>query len=99
MANVKTINQKPAIMKQMLAIVLLASIVTGCKPKNTWTKETRDAFTSNCVDNATANLGADKAKSYCDCMEGKVEKKYPKAEDVGKIDMNAMTEMAKDCMK
>jgi hypothetical protein len=44
-------------------------------------------------------MGADKAKNYCDCMLGKIEAKYPKANDAGSLDVNSMTEMAKDCLK
>ena len=89
-------------MKKLFIILALASLGFGCKGKkatSSWSKEERDSFSTNCVGGATATMGADKAKSYCDCMLGKIESKYPKAADAGSLDVNTMTEMAKDCLK
>src|SRR6478672_7378422 len=102
MANPETINKNQMIMKKIFIVLVLTSFVISCKNSKTtshWSKADVDAFTTNCVNGASANMGADKAKSYCDCMLGKIESKYPKADDAGKMEMNAMTEMAKDCIK
>jgi hypothetical protein len=90
-------------MKQLLIILMAASLAVGCKGKKAassgWPQADKDAFTDNCVKGATAGMGEDKAKSYCSCMLGKVEAKYSKPQDAGSLDMNTMTEMAKDCLK
>jgi hypothetical protein len=88
-------------MKKMFIVLAVASLAIGCKgkAKSSWSKEEKDSFTTNCVNGATAGMGADKAKSYCDCMLGKIEEKYPKAAEAGNLDVNSMTEMAKDCLK
>ena len=89
-------------MKKLLVILLVASLAVGCKGKKAssgWAQKDRDAFNTKCVEGATAGMGADKAKSYCSCMLGKIEVKYPAASDAGNLDMNTMTEWAKDCLK
>ncbi len=88
-------------MKQLLIFLFVASMAVSCKGKGSkhWAQKDKDAFNSNCVNGAKASMGDDKAKAYCSCMLDKIEVKYPNAEDAGKLDMNSMTEMAKDCLK
>ncbi len=90
-------------MKRITLILFAASLMLACKNKKAsggWPQSSKDAFIDNCVKGATGGgMEAEKAKSYCNCVEGKMEVKYPKAEDVGKIDMNTMTDMEKDCLK
>jgi len=89
-------------MKKLLIILFAASLITGCKGKKAakgWSDKDKTDFTTNCVKGATAGMGEDKAKSYCSCMLDKIEVKYPTATDAGNLDMNSMTEMAKDCLK
>ncbi len=89
-------------MKQLLIVLFAAALFTGCKGKKAsagWPQKERDAFTENCVNGAKGTMGDDKAKSYCDCVLGKMEAKYSNPADAGKVDMNTMIEMAKDCVK
>lgn len=66
-----------------------------------WTAEDRADFITECVNAATATLGKEKAKSYCECMLYKVEKKFP---DPNEADLDEDTlatpewqKMIKDC--
>ncbi len=90
-------------MKQVLTLFLAAALLTGCKGGKKasagWPQKEKDAFTENCVNGAKGTMGDEKAKSYCDCVLGKMEAKYPDAAEAGKVDMNTMIEMAKDCVK
>ena len=88
-------------MKKLLVILLVTSLAVGCKGKKAsgWSSSEKDVFTTNCVKGASGTMGEDKAKSYCSCMMGKLEVKYPKADDIDKVDVGTMTEMAKDCVK
>lgn len=87
-------------MKQVLALLLVVALTTGCKSKGKnkgWSEAERKAFMESCEQGGSA-MG-DKAKPYCECMMAKLEDKYPSAEDAGKLDMNSTMEMAKDCLK
>ncbi len=89
-------------MKTIVILLFASILITGCKGKKNssgWPQKERDAFSENCVKGASAGMGEDKAKSYCSCMLGKVEVKYPDPADATKLDVATMTEMAKDCLK
>jgi hypothetical protein len=88
-------------MKKVFVILLATALVAGCKGKKAggWSKAEKDAFITNCEGSAKASVGEDKAKSYCSCMQAKVEEKYPNAADAGKLDMTTTMEWAQTCMK
>jgi len=53
--------------------------------KKGWPPQERADFIRECIKTATANMGVDSARSYCYCMQEKVERKFPTMEEVGKI--------------
>ena len=89
-------------MKKVLFIAGIALLAFSCKSKkanSSWPENDRKDFTNNCIETAVQKgMGRDTATSYCNCMLGKLEKKYSKPEEAGNLDMNTMTEMAKDCL-
>lgn len=68
-----------------------------------WTEEYKTTFMSQCVQGSTAQMGAEKANAYCDCMYGKLKAKYPVADTLNNMNMNQMQEnmkeLAVDCLK
>lgn len=68
-----------------------------------WTAEYKTTFMNQCVQGSTAQMGADKANSYCDCMYGKLREKYPVADTLNNMNMTQMQEnmksLASDCLK
>lgn len=50
-----------------------------------WPDADRKRFVTECIGTAKEHLGEEKAKKYCDCMLGKMEVKYEKAEDADKL--------------
>jgi hypothetical protein len=67
-----------------------------------WSPQDRSDFLKDCIDAAKASLGGMKAKSYCECMLFKTEKKYPDPADAGAItEADLQTpewkKMIKDC--
>jgi hypothetical protein len=56
-----------------------------------WTPADRSEFIVNCIRTAKVNLGEDSARTYCYCMQEKLEKKYPIAADAGKITAEDMS--------
>jgi hypothetical protein len=50
-----------------------------------WTADDRIEFINNCIETATPGIGEKAAKSYCECMQYKVERKLPKREDIEKL--------------
>ena len=49
-----------------------------------WPSNDEDKFTNDCVRTATPNVGETRAKEYCSCMLGKIEKLYPTYDDAEK---------------
>lgn len=81
-------------MKKIIAFYLLVSILfvsnsfaqeDGEPKKKGWPSAERYAFVSECIKTAKAGMSEDSARSYCYCMQEKVEKKYPTIEEAGKI--------------
>lgn len=53
--------------------------------KKGWPSWERSAFIIECIKSAKAGMSEDSARSYCYCMQFKVEAKYPTIEAAGKI--------------
>lgn len=71
---------------------------------NNWTNTDRTDFIRECIKSASVNMSLDSAKSYCNCMLPKVETKYPKIEDAGKLNADILAspewqKMINDCMQ
>lgn len=91
-------------MKKIFFVFAIAVMIVSCKSgsgskaKGAWSDEEQKAFSDECVNGASAAMGQDGAKTYCDCMLGKIMAKYPDAEKVGEMNMDEMTSMAQDCI-
>ncbi|HYM94999.1 MAG TPA: hypothetical protein VET23_12715 [Chitinophagaceae bacterium] len=70
-------------MKKIATFLALVSILAACKP-NGWSAKDKNDFISTCAQSAAAAMGQDKAKSYCTCMEQKLEVKFPNSQDANK---------------
>ena len=71
--------------------------------KKGWPSNERADFISECIKSAKVGMSVDSARSYCYCMQEKVEKKYPTIEEAGKITEADMQSPAwqkdiKDCL-
>ena len=79
--------------------------IRNCMTSNSqWTSVDRSGFVTECVNAAKGNMTEQKAKSYCECMLFKVEKKYPNPTDAGEITDETMKspewkKMIKDCFE
>lgn len=62
-----------------------------------WTAYEQKVFIDTCIAKSAYTLGAEKAKSYCDCMLIKVRKKYPDAIHADELKVADAIEMAKGC--
>jgi len=51
----------------------------------TWSSKDRSDFLTNCVASAKDGIGAEKAKTYCECMLFKIEQRYPSSDDAAKL--------------
>ena len=93
-------------MKKLILLASFAVFIFSCgekkssasKPKEIWPKESRDDYMKSCVQGAEAQMGKDKAKTYCSCTLDKMQTKYPNPIDALSIDMQALMELAKDCL-
>jgi hypothetical protein len=59
--------------------------IKNCLGTATWDSANRANFVSECIIEATKNIGEQKAKTYCECMMFKVESKYPSMTDAAKL--------------
>ena len=76
--------------KYVTALVLMLSFAS-CK--DTWNEEDKQSFYQACMDDAKTWAGSDaRAKTYCDCVFGKMEKKYPNENDA----LEHIDKLAKD---
>jgi hypothetical protein len=68
-------------MKRTFLFLSLAIISSSCNLG--WSDETKDAFYQACTERAIRWTGTKEvAKTYCDCVYGKMVKKYPNEEDM-----------------
>ena len=68
-----------------------------------WSSKDRSDFLNDCIDAAKGRLGDAKARSYCECMLFKTEKKYPDPAEAAMITEEIMQspewkKMIKDCL-
>jgi hypothetical protein len=65
-------------MKKLLPLfVLLTCGVLFFSCKSTWTQDDKDAFYEACMEDASPSYGPERARTYCDCVIGKIMVKYP----------------------
>lgn len=64
-----------------------------------WPDTTRTAFINDCIDNSKANMTEEKARQVCNCMQGKIEARYPNYADAATLTMQQMNDMAKECVQ
>ncbi len=68
--------------------------------KGGWSSSDVKKFVDNCVSTAVNNGNQEGfAKDYCNCMQKKLERKYPNANDISTADLNSpeIKDMEKDC--
>lgn len=90
-------------MKKMFLLLLVAGLAVSCKTKG-WSAADRTTFVSSCAGAAKGAMGDAKANSYCDCMQKKLEAKYPdpkKANELkqSEFESEAWMKEIKDCLK
>jgi hypothetical protein len=67
-------------MKRVLLFLVVAVVAVSCK--NTWNQEDKDAFYQACTEeHMRTGVTKEQAKTFCDCVFGQMEKKYPNEED------------------
>ena len=65
-------------MKKMLLSFAVLFFIAACNNKGSgWTAAQRAQFLSDCTNEAKGRLTESKAKSYCECMQPKLESKFP----------------------
>jgi hypothetical protein len=63
-----------------------------------WTKAERTTFLETCVENAKVNVTESRAKTYCSCMQKKIESKYDSYDDANnKLSSTELNRLAAQC--
>jgi hypothetical protein len=92
-------------MKHLLFTLVILFAIISCNNKSTgWTASERSRFVSDCTNAAKGGMDESKAKAYCECMQPKIEAKYPSFTEANKIsaaDLQTETWMAevKKCLQ
>ncbi|OSZ81054.1 hypothetical protein CAP36_07405 [Chitinophagaceae bacterium IBVUCB2] len=86
---------------EVLATPEWKKMIADCM--QSWTNKDKADFIRECIATAKQSLGEEKASFYCNCMQVKVEEKYPTVEEAGKItdselQSESFQKMIKDCM-
>jgi len=72
---------------------------TNTQSTGTWSKSYKDKIVGDCIAEASKNISASQAYTYCNCMADKVEAKYPNENDADtKLTESEMQAMKNDCM-
>lgn len=81
--------------------MLLLVIISSSSCKETWNQEDEDSFYKACTDEAMKWAGTpEKAKTYCDCVLGKMKAKFPNENDaLEHIDVLAKDTALINCRK
>ena len=77
-------------MKQVLFALIAAMTLAGCNNSSGWSAKDRSDIINSCTQTAAANMGEERAKDYCTCMQKKLEVKFPNPKDAAKITSETM---------
>jgi hypothetical protein len=59
--------------------------INACLSGGGWKNADRSGFLTNCIETAKAGIGAEKTKTYCECMLFKIEQRFPDPAEAGKL--------------
>ena len=77
---------------------VISMLFASCN--NPWTGKDKEEFYGGCVKGALKDMTEDKAKSYCNCMLEKVQKRYPNVSALKYIRADtALYSIANECRK
>ena len=65
-----------------------------------WSAKEVNDFVSSCVGEAEKGMTRSAAERYCECMQERLDKKYPVPADAASVDLESeeMQQMVKDCL-
>ena len=65
--------------------IITSSVAQTAGEKKGWPSIERQSFITECIGTAKKNMSSDSARSYCYCMQEKMESKYPDIAEANKI--------------
>jgi hypothetical protein len=99
----QTNNLKPVKMKSSILFAAVIFCMAACNSDDRgWSDRDRKSMIDECIKAAKGGLADDQAKRYCECMQPKMEARYPKIKDVKKVnttDMENSPELQEDALK
>jgi hypothetical protein len=84
-------------MRKAALLTLVVTTLFSCK--NTWDNETKQMFNQSCLEEANNWAQTpEEANAYCDCVLGKIMKKYPHMDDaLEHVDSIMVDQNLKNC--
>jgi hypothetical protein len=79
-------------MNKLIVLLVLATFFLSCNNNRKWTAADRSKFVKDCTNEAKSGavMTEDQARSYCECMQPKVEAKYPTIAEANKLKSSDM---------
>ena len=78
-------------------IILALTVLTGCNEGKGWSEGNKQAFIKSCITDNRSAVGEKQVNEYCDCMQKKVQEKYPDYRDADKLTMSQNLEITNAC--
>jgi hypothetical protein len=83
-------------MKYILILFVLY-LFAGCNDEKGWSERNKQAYISSCVTDNRSAIGEKQVKAYCECMQKRVQEKYPDYRDADKLTMSQNLEITNAC--
>lgn len=78
--------KKVSLLTSFIVLFLSVKVIAQkTDDKKGWPSAERSAFIIECIKSAKVGMSEDSARSYCYCMQFKIEVKYPTVEEAAKI--------------
>jgi hypothetical protein len=74
-------------MKNFVLLFVITTLIFSCNANRSWTAADRSKFVKDCTKEASKGgaMTEEQAKTYCDCMQPKIEAKYPTVAEANKL--------------
>ncbi len=89
-------------MKAILFLLITIGFLSCANTNAGWNQSYRDKLMNSCISEAkkgNAVIEEQKLKTYCECYQQNLEKKYPEIRQMEVADKNEIIKVAEDCMQ
>jgi len=78
-------------------IILALALLAGCNDQKGWSEGNKQSFIKSCITDNRSAIGEKQVNQYCDCMQKKVQERYPDYRDADKLTMSQNLDITDAC--